>query len=141
MRSIIVGVDDSRTAKRAAKVAAQLACDTGAELTVVCAYARERAVDFETSSDHWHLTASGVYEATAERIAAQIAPLCPGTKIRGVAIEGKPADALAEAAEQFNADLIVVGNKRVQGPGRVLGSIAAAVARQAPCDVYIAHTT
>ena len=139
MRSIIVGVDDSPTAKRAAQVAAELARDTGAKLHVVCAYGRERAAEFETSSDRWHLTASAVYEATAERIAAELSPVCPGAK--GVAIEGKPADALVEAAGRFNADLIVVGNKRVQGPGRVLGSIATAVARLAPCDVYIAHTT
>ena len=36
--------------------------------------------------------------------------------------------------------MIVVGNKRVQGLARVLGSVASAVAQHAPCDVYIAKT-
>ena len=37
--------------------------------------------------------------------------------------------------------MIVVGNRRVQGATRVLGSIANDVARQAPCNVLIVHTT
>ncbi|MFI5429021.1 universal stress protein [Aeromicrobium sp. UC242_57] len=56
------------------------------------------------------------------------------------AVQGKPAAALVELAEETGADVIVVGNKRVQGMSRVLGSIAADVTRRAPCDVYIAHT-
>jgi len=43
-------------------------------------------------------------------------------------------------AESLGADLIVVGNKRVQGLGRILGSIAEDVAHHSTCDVYIAHT-
>nr|MDT0666629.1 universal stress protein [Micromonospora sp. DSM 115978] len=53
---------------------------------------------------------------------------------------GKPADVLVSVAEELGASIIVVGNKRVQGVARVLGSIAADVAHRAPCDVYIAHT-
>lgn len=30
--------------------------------------------------------------------------------------------------------MVVVGNKRVQGMARVLGSVASAVAKDAPCD-------
>jgi nucleotide-binding universal stress UspA family protein len=56
-------------------------------------------------------------------------------------IQGKPADALVEEAKRLGADLIVVGNRRVQGIGRVLGSVATDVAHHAPCDVYIVKTT
>ena len=38
------------------------------------------------------------------------------------------------------AELIVVGNRRTQGIGRVLGSVAVSVAAHAPCDVYIVKT-
>ena len=34
----------------------------------------------------------------------------------------------------------MVGNRRMQGLGRVLGSVANSVAHNAPCDVYIAKT-
>ena len=54
---------------------------------------------------------------------------------------GKPADVLVQEAERLGASVIVVGNRRVQGPSRVLGAIATAVARNAPCDVYVAKTT
>jgi nucleotide-binding universal stress UspA family protein len=36
--------------------------------------------------------------------------------------------------------MIVVGNRRMHGLGRVLGSIANSVAHNASCDVYIANT-
>jgi nucleotide-binding universal stress UspA family protein len=52
----------------------------------------------------------------------------------------EPADALCAEAERLGASIIVVGNKRVQGMARVLGSVAAEVARHAPCHVFIAHT-
>jgi nucleotide-binding universal stress UspA family protein len=56
------------------------------------------------------------------------------------AASGKPADALLEVAEKSDAELIVVGNKRVQGATRILGSIASEVARKAQCDLYVAYT-
>lgn len=45
-----------------------------------------------------------------------------------------------KAAEELDAEIIVIGNKRVQGIARILGSIARDVAAHAPCDVYVAHT-
>ncbi len=44
-------------------------------------------------------------------------------------------------AGDVGADLIVVGNKRMQGAGRVLGSVPNDVARTAACAVLIAKTT
>jgi nucleotide-binding universal stress UspA family protein len=95
--------------------------------------------EMSDGSDHWHLTASDVARGTAERVAAEVSRITPGVK--GVAVEGKPVDALVDAATEVDADLIVVGNKRVQGLTRMLGSVAAGVARHAPCDVYIVHTS
>ena len=41
----------------------------------------------------------------------------------------------------MDADVIVVGNKGMQGVRRILGSVPNSVAHQAPCDVLIAFTT
>lgn len=71
---------------------------------------------------------------------ARVRAQFPGVEVLAQAASGKPADALLAAAEQTGAELIVVGNKRVQGAARILGSIATQVARKAPCDVYIAYT-
>lgn len=54
--------------------------------------------------------------------------------------EGKPAKVLLEEAVAVGAEMIVVGNRRMQGVSRVLGSIANEVAHHAPCDVYIVKT-
>jgi nucleotide-binding universal stress UspA family protein len=56
------------------------------------------------------------------------------------AARGKPAEALVDEAARSGAQLIVVGNRRMHGLGRVLGSVANSVAHNAPCDVYIAKT-
>jgi len=56
------------------------------------------------------------------------------------AARGKPAEALIKEAERLSARMIVVGNRRMRGIGRVLGSVANSVAHNATCDVYIANT-
>ena len=43
-------------------------------------------------------------------------------------------------AERLEADVIVVGNRRMQGVSRLLGSVANEVAHNAPCDVLIVKT-
>ena len=53
---------------------------------------------------------------------------------------GDPARFLCEEAGRLRARAIVVGNRRVQGVARVLGSVAADVVKQAPCDVLVANT-
>ena len=55
-------------------------------------------------------------------------------------VQGKPATAFVDEAIRLDARLIVVGNRRVQGVGRILGSVASSVAAHAPCDVYIVKT-
>jgi nucleotide-binding universal stress UspA family protein len=47
---------------------------------------------------------------------------------------------LVDEAARLNADLIVVGNVRMQGPSRVLGSVGSHVLRHAPCDVLVVKT-
>ena len=63
-----------------------------------------------------------------------------GVEVTSAGASGKPGEALVTEAERLGATMIVVGNRRVQGIARVLGSVAAAVAHHAPCDVYIAKT-
>ena len=56
-------------------------------------------------------------------------------------MRGKPADVIVDEAKRVDADLIVVGSKRMTGISRVLGSVANDVAHHADCSVYIAKTT
>ena len=62
----------------------------------------------------------------------------PGVSVTTKIIEGIPQDAIVQEAEDWGADLIVLGS---HGYGRlrraVLGSVAGAVAAKAPCSVQI----
>ena len=61
----------------------------------------------------------------------------PGAAASTVA-QSPPINARSSAS--VDADMIVVGNKRVQGAARILGSIASEVARKAQCDLHIVYT-
>ena len=57
-------------------------------------------------------------------------------------VEGEPAEAILNVAEQTKADLIVVGNKGMSGARRfLLGSVPNNVSHHAPCSVIIVRTT
>jgi nucleotide-binding universal stress UspA family protein len=55
-------------------------------------------------------------------------------------VPAHPATALLSVAEAVGADLIVVGNRGMKGPRRVLGSIPNNVSHHASCDVLVVDT-
>lgn len=140
MSTVVVGIDGSETAAEAARTAATLAAALGKSLTLVIAHPKSRPVHIEgPGGDSWDASAGGEALATANDVARSLRDIV--AEIEVVEADGKPADVLVEEAKRLEADVIVVGNRRVQGPSRVLGAIATAVTHHAPCDVYIAKTT
>lgn len=149
---IVVGVDESETARKAAEKAASLAAAFGAELHVTTAFNTHKAetlqsIHTQSESDavsKAYRTLVAQYaaeaEATASRIAEELRSSYPELKAIPKAAEGKPGAALSDEAARVDADLIVVGNKRVQGITRVLGSVARTLASETKCDLYIVHT-
>jgi nucleotide-binding universal stress UspA family protein len=129
-------VDASASARKAAEVALGLAESLGASLHVVTAFESESAETFGVGSDQ-----VTVYSGdSARHVAESLAASKPGVKVTHFASRGKPADSLIKEAVRLDARLIVVGNRRMRGIGRLLGSVANSVAHNAPCDVYIANT-
>lgn len=139
-RTIVTGVDGSEPAARAARTAANLAGALGAQLHVLSAYGKFESDRFASGTEEFVFTTADDAQRTADDTLQELRRDFPGLTITSAASEGKPGDALVRAAERLDADLIVVGNKRVQGLARVLGSIARDVAAHASCDVYVAHT-
>lgn len=139
---ILVGVDGSESSRRAATVAAELASSTGAALHVLTAVdPRSHGGQAEPGrplGDVRSLTPGEAAEAIAAEVAGSLGTVVP--HVESSPIQGKPAEALVEEAKRLGADLIVVGNRRVQGIGRILGSVASDVSQHAPCDVYIVKT-
>jgi nucleotide-binding universal stress UspA family protein len=136
---VVVGVDGSETALRAAQRAADVAAATRARLHVVTAFSHYDVTVVGVGDDTWVIDTLQEALNTAERVAATLRR--PDLEVTCGAGEGKPHDVLIEEAAAVKATLLVVGNRRMQGVARVLGSIANSVAHHAPCDVLIVKTT
>ncbi len=139
-KTIVVGVDDSETATAAARKAAELAQAFGGALHVLSAYGKFESETFRSGSEEIRFTSEKDAQNVASSVVARLRRDFPDIELTSSPLEGQPGEALVQAAERLGADIIVVGNKRVQGIARVLGSVARDVAAHAPCDVYVAHT-
>lgn len=134
---IVVGVDSSPQALVAARKATDIAKALGADLHIVTAVMKNEFYEFGIGSDRSVTSDLDLAEQDLQAIASEFRG---AITVSTTAVKSSPAEALCSEAERLHASMIVVGNKRVQGVARVLGSVANAVARDAPCDVYIVHT-
>jgi nucleotide-binding universal stress UspA family protein len=138
--TVVVGADDSPTAAEAVRKAIAIVKLTGGQLHIVTAYKPQML----TSSDievNRYLKSLGS-DALAQSLLDQLSALArvEGVQAKTHAMTSAPAEAICDVAAEVGADLIVVGNKGMQGVRRVLGSVPNSVAHQAPCDVLIAFT-
>jgi nucleotide-binding universal stress UspA family protein len=136
---VVVGADDSPTARRAIDAATEMAQMSGGQLHIVTAYRPKSRQENFLPDEFRHLTTEGEVEALLQILSF-------GPKARGLeptlhAVAGDPADAIIEVANKVDADLVVVGNRGMRGVGRVLGSVPNSVAHGAPCSVAIIDTT
>jgi nucleotide-binding universal stress UspA family protein len=136
--TIVVGSDDSNTARQAVVAAADIARMSGGRLVIVTAF-DPKSVRVQDLPAELRLSTTVHPADVLLRSLAEI-----GTE-RGVpvsleAVTGSPAEGVVKVAEQVGADLIVVGNKGMRGTRRVLGSVPNSIAHAAPCSVLIVDT-
>ncbi len=137
---IVVGVDESDTARRAAFAAADLAVALGAQLHLVMSVNRTRSsTSAGSSGDHFHIDWLSTAEQFLDALIGELPQSSAGRPTHSVGLDD-PAKEICDAAARLDAGIIVVGNRRVQGLSRVLGAVATDIARQAPCDVLIVNT-
>ena len=140
MNEIIVGVDETTTARDAALRAAELAAACDRTLHIVMAVPLHTSVEiYGIGRDIWRAEALDAAEKTVTTLASDLGKV--GCRVTHTVLEGHPDRVLCDEAKRLEASIVVVGNRRVQGAKRVLGSIAMSVTRHAPCDVLVAHTT
>jgi nucleotide-binding universal stress UspA family protein len=131
-KKIVVGTDGSNTARAAVDHAIGIAEATGARVYVIAAF-KSATSPFEGSSIE---LGRRVLDEVKEEYAARGVTML--TDVR----EGTPADAIIGAAEEEDADLIVVGNVGMgQDPRFRGGSVPNAISHHAPCNVLIVHTS
>lgn len=135
---IVVGVDGSPTARRAAEKARDLALKLQAPLHVVSAHTEDEITHIRSGSDQWIVSSADNALHLAEEVTRKLRP--SEVEIVPASAHGKPSDALIAYAEKNDAQMIVVGNQRMRGITRVLGSVANSVSHNATRDVYIANT-
>ena len=146
MDGIVVGVDDSDNSKAALRWAIDEARLRDVPVNAVHAWEAPIAVPM---IDVGPVPATPVLdqpevlrdvrkaaEEFVERVVAEVAGDVSGVEVRPLAVEGRPASALVEAAQ--GADLLVVGSRGLGGfKELVLGSVSHQVASHAPCPVVI----
>jgi nucleotide-binding universal stress UspA family protein len=149
-KTIVVGTDGSEGAMRAVEIAADLAAtQDGATLHIVSVQ-KPMAASAIASSEmavagsagaamEWEQEAKQVLDGTLEQSGRDAAR--EGLTIETHARFGSPAEVLCELAAHLQADLIIVGNRGMQGGRRFLGSVPNTVSHHAPCSVLIADTT
>ena len=137
-RTIVVGTDGSALAEPTVGRAAWLAKHDDADLVIVCAYSklsrRDEAKNVATLGGD-----SRVGQVLGRTAASQaLSSAVQVATDEGATVTGGPADALVSAAEEHQADLIVLGAVRDTSLAtRLLGSTAEEVTRRVPCDVLI----
>ena len=120
-RTVVIGTDGSPTATEATRRGYEFATSVGADVTLV----------------------SAGDPAFAEIVLKDALEKVMGgdEDVRTRAVKADPEDALSKAAAEMDADLVVVGNRGMQGAQRFLaGSVPNKVAHAAPCDVLIVKT-
>lgn len=143
---IVVGTDGSETAAQAVKQAIELAKAFGAQLSIVSAYSpvagrRVKGEQSEAPADvQYEVGPREDVIFILDAAAAEVKEA--GVEVQTHPVEGDPADAILNVAEETKADLIVVGNKGMTGARRyLLGSVPNNVSHHAPCSVIIVRTT
>lgn len=137
MKSIVMGYDDTETAKRALDRTAELAQAFGAHVTVVS------VAPVLVGAAHGIGPIDPVEPPELHRQQLDIASAELSRKGVDVASQlalGDPADSILDVAEDVDADLIVVGGGHASFISELFGtSVSGSVQRRAHCDVLVVH--
>ncbi len=143
--SIVVGTDGSATAAEAVRQAATLARSWSAPLHVVSAYkvatadaALGMAPEVSLVLTDWLLDSRSVVQEMLQETHQQLES--EGIKVETHCRAGHPVKAICDVAKEAGADLVIVGNRGMQGARRAMGSVPNSVSHQAPCSVLIVNT-
>jgi nucleotide-binding universal stress UspA family protein len=138
-RRILVGTDFSPLADRAVERAAELA-GAGARIHVINAWQLPVSPPVDGADPAATLRGEISDDARARGLAMVQAWRERGVAIEVEASEAPAAEAIVERATSLGADLVVVGSHGRRGVRRlVLGSVAEATVRHAPCSVLVAR--
>ena len=144
-KKIVVGTDGSETAAIAVAYAADIAAAIGAELhiaTVGGATTSAMLGDPLAGAAAMSIAAEETRDELGRIVDNAAAPARDkGVTVATHALVGSAAQALCDLAERIDADLLIVGNRGMQGGRRFLGSVPNTISHHAPCSVMIIDTS
>jgi nucleotide-binding universal stress UspA family protein len=139
MQRLLVPVDGSETAEKAAQFAATLARATGASITLVYAHddaqsavaAARAGLSTDALDQRQEKHAQDIFERTRSAMA--------GMEVKECLIEvGPPAERIVDTAKRLQVDQIIIGSRGLSPLKELLlGSVSERVVRSAPCPVTI----
>ena len=113
-------------------LASSLARDTGGTLVIV--HVEEPALAYSTDGAYYG--AANPQHDDLVKMLHEVVPSASDVEYEYRILSGLPADAIVQCAEAINAEFIVMGTHGRTGFSRMLmGSVAEAVVRHAPCPV------
>jgi nucleotide-binding universal stress UspA family protein len=149
-KNIVVGTDGSETAAHAVQIAAELAATQGGDATLHIVSVQKPMASTAIATSEMAVAGSagaamGWEEDVRQNLESMLEQSAREAAREGVTVEtharfGAPAEVLCDLAAHLQADLIVVGNRGMQGGRRFLGSVPNTVSHHSPCSVLIADT-
>lgn len=135
IRKILLGYDGSESSENAADLARSLAHAYGASIILVHAYPRLPRITQPSMDDVQEIhEAREFVEGLVKRLTDDELEVLPDV------LEGPPAEAILNAAEAHDADLIIVGRRGLgKFSGLLLGSTSDRVLQDATVPVLVAH--
>jgi universal stress protein F len=137
MDRMLVGLDGSARAESILKVATELAKRTGGKLVLF----RAVGVPHEIPVEAYSMTPANLAELLEKEaktyLDAMAAKSPPGLVEQTYVHIGTPWQGICSAADQFHADMIVIGSHGYSGLDRVIGTTAAKVVNHAKQSVLV----
>ena len=136
-QKILIAVDSGPVAAHAAEVGSELARSLGADVALIYAVDPTLAAAPESGIAANELVALAEQEGKRLLAGFRGRLALPASALEFVEV-GQPASAIVNAAKAWPADIIVIGSHGRGGVRRALvGSVAEAVMRHAPCPVLV----
>lgn len=133
-KKIMLATDFSQCSEAALELAASLARDSGAKLIIV----HVETIPYTASSGDYLFPIPEPRTGELQELLLKVLPKDRSISVEHRLLVGDPADAIVQAAELEQMDLIVIGTHGRQGISRLLmGSVAESIVRAAPCPVMI----
>ena len=136
-KKVLIAIDSEPVAVRAAETGVDLAQALGGEVAFIYVVDASLAYAGDTGPPASELIAAAKLDA--QRLVATVRQrLSPQSSVQEFIPVGTPSEEIVKAAEEWSADLLVIGSHGRRGMQRaLLGSVAETVMRHAPCPLVV----